>query len=126
MGKLSIPQIGGYLQEVRFLHTSCMLQGYKLDPTLIRYSVITRSTGGLASRHGINSCSGKLDLCRAMLGKAIEQYARAFIMRLIDGILMPGKSQNLVHGHDTEYYVDQRLFAPTVVVALVATIVSTS
>ncbi|KAK5785116.1 hypothetical protein PVK06_039666 [Gossypium arboreum] len=33
--KPPIPQIRGYLQEVGFLHTSHMLRGCKLDPTLI-------------------------------------------------------------------------------------------
>ncbi|MBA0729158.1 hypothetical protein Golax_025926, partial [Gossypium laxum] len=31
----SITELRGYLQEAGFLHTSCMLDGWKLDPTLI-------------------------------------------------------------------------------------------
>ncbi|KAH1114747.1 hypothetical protein J1N35_008125 [Gossypium stocksii] len=35
MGKPLIPQIRDYLQEAGFLHTSRMLGGCKIDPTLI-------------------------------------------------------------------------------------------
>ncbi|MBA0550380.1 hypothetical protein Golob_021334 [Gossypium lobatum] len=89
MGKLSIPQIRGYLQEDLALQLGLLIDGL----------VITGST----------IVPGKVDLCRAMLGKVSNRFD--------DGAMS---------GHGTECDVDWWLFAPTVVVGLVAIIVSTS
>ncbi|MBA0723125.1 hypothetical protein Golax_003734 [Gossypium laxum] len=110
--------IHDHLQDEGFLHTSHMLRGCKLDHTLI-------SADGWASHYGGSGYSDKEDLCDAFLGKVLnkfqdgqikmkwlkdnfnklddhaialkkEQYAQAFIPRIIGGILMPNKSRNLV------------------------------
>ncbi|MBA0662201.1 hypothetical protein Goklo_006377, partial [Gossypium klotzschianum] len=114
--------IHDHLQDVGFLHTSHMLRGCKLDYTLIS----ALFSDGWASHYGSSGFFDKGDLCDAFLGKVLnkfqdgqikmkwlkdnfnklddhaialrkEQYARAFIPRIIGGILMPNKSQNLVH-----------------------------
>ncbi|KAK5839234.1 hypothetical protein PVK06_008008 [Gossypium arboreum] len=140
-------EIHGYLQDARFLHTSRMLGGCKLDPTLISALVeiwmpnthtfhllcnectitledIALQLGLPIDRPvvtGLAVIPGKEDLCMAFLGKVPnkfqggqiamkwlevnfkefppnttdvvkEQYAQAFILRLIEGILMPDKS----------------------------------
>ncbi|MBA0694266.1 hypothetical protein Goari_004582 [Gossypium aridum] len=106
--------IHDHLQDEGFLHTSHMLRGCKLDHTLI-------SADGWASHYGGSGYSDKEDLCDAFLGKVLnkfqdgqikmkwlkdnfnklddhaialkkEQYALAFIPRIIGGILMPNKS----------------------------------
>ncbi|MBA0756178.1 hypothetical protein Gogos_019848 [Gossypium gossypioides] len=121
MGKPTIPKIRGHLQVAGFLHASCMSWGYKLDLQLI--SVLTVDGSVIT---GFAIISGKVSIYQSLLGKVpdkfeggwismnwlkdnfnelledrtdevIQQYARAYIMRLIRGILMPDRFQSLVH-----------------------------
>ncbi|MBA0776539.1 hypothetical protein Gotri_011522, partial [Gossypium trilobum] len=143
-------EIRNYLQDEGFLHVSCMLDGYKLDPTLLS-ALVERWRPETHTFHlscgectitlkdvalqlcllvdgptviGLVVVLGKKDFCEEFLGKVLnkfqggriamkwletnfkelppntpnivkEQYARAFILRLIGGILMLDKSQIL-------------------------------
>ncbi|MBA0700299.1 hypothetical protein Goari_005605, partial [Gossypium aridum] len=105
MEKPVISKIRGHLQEARFLHVPRMTRGCKLDLTLINtlWLVIT----------GLAIIPGKVDLCKALLGKVSDKFEGGRISinwfednfdellsihhEVNQGILMPEKSRNLVH-----------------------------
>ncbi|MBA0701606.1 hypothetical protein Goari_000028 [Gossypium aridum] len=78
------PLIETYLREANFLHVALVGQGCKLDPELI---------SALVERW-----RPKMHTFYIPLGnQKKEQYARVYILQIIEGILMLDKSRNLVH-----------------------------
>ncbi|MBA0777939.1 hypothetical protein Gotri_005886, partial [Gossypium trilobum] len=119
------------------------------------HSFTTQFSDGWASHYGGSGYSNKGDLCDAFLGKVLnkfqdgqikmkwlkdnfnklddhtialkkEQYARAFIPRIIGGILMPNKSRNLVHIKWLLHLVDFKECGQLIVGVVVATIFMSS
>ncbi|MBA0723216.1 hypothetical protein Golax_003818 [Gossypium laxum] len=125
MGKPVIYEIHGQLKTTRLLHPSRMSEGYKLDLQLISAlfasgctshhriwdsseqsdplsvtvgKVLDKFEGCQISMNWLKDNFNELPKDpKDLIGEVIQQYARAYIMRLIKGILMPDKSQILVH-----------------------------
>ncbi|KAK5812115.1 hypothetical protein PVK06_027526 [Gossypium arboreum] len=114
------------------------------------HSIKARPAGGWANHHRISVVREKVNLSMAILGKipnkfkggwilinwlekifdkllddsteeVIQQYAQAFIMRLIRGILMLDKSRNLVYAMQ----LDKMLIGGAFVAAIVALVANT-
>ncbi|MBA0799926.1 hypothetical protein Gohar_010404 [Gossypium harknessii] len=118
MGKPAIPKIHGHLQAAGFLNASRMFEGCKLDLQLI--SVLCTITlkdivlqlglivDGLVIT-GFTIVSGKVSVYQSLLGKVPEKFEGGDVL-----------------GHAAKCGINRWLSAPTAIVGVVATTVSTS
>ncbi|MBA0750736.1 hypothetical protein Gogos_002126 [Gossypium gossypioides] len=114
MGKPTILEFHGHLQMVGFLHVSYMFEGYvtlQLDLP-VDEPVIT----------GSGIVSDKMTLCRFLLEKIPDKFEDETKLGIYHIVHVIPRD---VLGHTTEVGVNQWLSAPTAVVGLVATTVST-
>ncbi|MBA0767009.1 hypothetical protein Gotri_015990, partial [Gossypium trilobum] len=93
LGPLS-PLIETYLREAGFLHVALIGQGCKLDPELISALV---ELGLLVDGSVVIGSVQFTDWGTDSIEEERERYARAYILQIIGGMLMPNKSRNLVH-----------------------------
>ncbi|MBA0730693.1 hypothetical protein Golax_020508, partial [Gossypium laxum] len=109
------PLIETYLREAGFLHVALIGQGCKLDPELIS-ALVERWRSETHTFHiPCSECTIILEDVHLQLGLLVdgsvvtgslaedsieeerERYARAYIFQIIEGMLMPNKSRNLIH-----------------------------
>ncbi|KAK5775186.1 hypothetical protein PVK06_043055 [Gossypium arboreum] len=108
---MQFPEIHGHLQAAGFLHASSMSKGYKLDLQLIN-TLVERWRPETHTFHLLcGECTIMIEDVALQLGLLVDgpiitgsgivldkvTLYRAYIMRLIGGILMPDKSHILMH-----------------------------
>ncbi|PPD93408.1 hypothetical protein GOBAR_DD09654 [Gossypium barbadense] len=86
----SITELRGYLQEAGFLHTSCMLDGWKLDPTLIS-ALVERWRPEIHTFHlPCDECTITLENVALQLSLSVDG---SIVTR---SIIVPGKENHCV------------------------------